>query len=153
MKNSLRARRINPSQEKGVTIVENLIAITLLTLVLAGNSKLIISSIHATSNARNFAALATEVHELVDGYRTDTYTDLLSRFGGSYSGIANGDTATEEVSSPDTRTTFTTTFTAIKSSNTAFPEAVRVRVEAVQRRGKFENSSYDFETIVAQTRS
>jgi Tfp pilus assembly protein PilV len=150
IKNFLRLRTSAKSQ-RGVTIVENLIALTLFAIVIAGSSRFIIAAMRSNTSSRTYLALVSDVQQIVDGYRKGTYSTLLSNFGSVYTSIANNQTVTLTSSTKqNARATFTTTLTAIKTSNTSFPEAIKVRVAATQRRGKFGNATYSFETVIAQ---
>jgi type II secretory pathway pseudopilin PulG len=135
-----------------VTIIENLIAITLLGLVLTASSRMIISTIQANRSARGFAGAIAEVQKSIDGYRTGSYTAILDKFGGTYSSIEDNETVTETTYSDASRTTLVTTYTAIKTSSTAFPEAVRITIDATQRRAALGDAQYRFETVIAHIR-
>ncbi len=140
------------ARDSGFTIIENLIAVTLLSLVIASNSRFIISSMFANQSARAYDALAAEVQKKVDTYRSNTYSQLLDKFGSNHSAITDGQTATENGSTTNGRSSYVTSFTANKSSNTGLPESVGIKVVATQRRGKFANASFSFETVIAQMR-
>lgn len=148
MKNCSAAQRYR--SQRGVTIIENLIALSLFALVIAGSSRYIITAMQSNTNSRTYAALVADVQQIVDTYRRGAYTALLDQFGGTYSSIQNGQVATHSSTFTSARATFVTAFTAIKTSNTAFPEAVKVKVRATQRRGKLSNATFDFETVIAQ---
>ena len=136
--------------ERGITIIENLVAISLLSIVLASSSNMIIMAMQSNGSARGYASMVSQVQQKIDQYRNGSYSTLLAKFGSTYSSITDGQTATETSSYDGANTTFTTTFTAIKSSNTAFPEAIQIKVSALQRRGRIGNVAYDFETVIAQ---
>ncbi len=149
----LNFRRPARSNERGVTIIENLIALSILTVIVASNSRFILLSMKMNQNTRSYMSLASDAQQIIDNYRNGPYSDLLDNFGGSYSAIEDGETANEETHSSNARADFNTTFTAVKTSNTAFPEAVRVQVEATQRRGTLGSATYTFETIITQVGS
>ena len=147
-----RPDQFSTRRQLGMTIVENLIAIALLGIVLAGSSRAIIYTLHSNQSARGYSALASDVQKVVDGYRQLPYATLLGKFDADYGAIVDGQTTTESLSFDESRSDFVTTFTALRSSNTGFPEAVKVNVAATQRRAKLGDSIFTFETYIAQVR-
>ena len=137
--------------QKGFALVENLVAIALLGISIVGATSLFISSFHTNSASRTYTAVIGDVHSIIDGYRTTSFSTLLGKFNTAFDGITNGQVAAETSTSIPARATYTTTFTAIKTSTTNIPEAVKIQVQAVQRRGQFDDATYRFETIIAQT--
>ena len=137
--------------ERGISVVENLIAIALLAMVVAGSAQFVMLTMQANQSTRSYSALAAEAQKMIDGYRA-SYPALLNKFGSAYSAITNGQTAIEESSSSSGWTDFRTTFTAIKTSNVSFPEAVQVEIVATQRRGRFAGVTHTFGTWIARVR-
>lgn len=117
-----------------------------------GATSLFISSYQSNTASRTYTSLTSDVHTLIDSYRSQSFSSLLDKFGTSYTNITDGQTITETSSNTSSRANYTITFKAIKTSTTNIPEAVQILVRAVQRRGKFSDATYNFETIVAQTR-
>lgn len=140
------------NSQRGIGLIENMVAIALLGISMVGATSLFINSFHSNAASRTYTSLISDVHTIIDEYRRGNYSDLLDKFPSSYTAITNGQTAQETTGSPDARATYTTTFTAIKTSTTNIPEAVRIQIRAVQRRGKFGDATYQFETMIAQTR-
>ena len=136
-------------KQSGVTIIENLVAISLVSLALVGTSNLIISTYKANSSARNFTSLAAESQGLIDQYRQN-YTALLDEFGTAYTEIEHGQSTVVTVSSDTSRSTINLSLTAVKSRTGTIPEAVRVRASSEQRTSSTTTSTYSFETIIAQ---
>lgn len=136
--------------QRGVGIVENLVAMALVAIAVVGSTSLFITCFHSNASTRTYTSVIADVQSIVDSYRNGSYADLLGRFGTSYVNIANGQQATLSSESADSRAAYTTTFTAIKTSPGSIPEAVRVRVAATHRRGNPGDVVYDFETIIAQ---
>lgn len=139
-------------KEAGITIIENLVAISLVGLAIVGSTGLFITTYKTNASARNFTSLVADCQGLIDQYRQN-YTALLNEFGSSYTEIANGQSTTISVESPASRSNITLTLTAIKAREGTIPEAVRVRANGVQRTSSNTTSSYSFETIVAQVGS
>lgn len=142
----------SPIQEAGFAIVENLVSMALLTITLIGSSSLFINAMQANTAARNYGALSSEVHTLIDNYRALPYTALLTKISPNFTGITDGQTGSESTTSAASRATITTTFQAIKSNPKNIPEAVKVSVSALERRGRMRNATYTFETLVSQTK-
>ncbi len=138
--------------QRGIGIIENLVAIAILGISIVGATSLFISSFHSNAASRTYTTLISDVHTIIDEYRTGAFSDLLDKFPVSYTAIADGQTISETTTSVDARATYTTSFTAVKTSTTNIPEAIRIQVNAVQRRGKFDDATYRFETIIAQTK-
>lgn len=145
-----RTARQRVMSEGGFSLVENLVSILLLSLVLASSTNLIVYSMQANSAARSYSAMSSEVQQKVDEVRNMSFSQILAHFGGTYSDIEDGETATEEWSSSESRAEFTVTYTAIKGGTIGLPEAVNVHIQAVQRRGRLGQIQYDYETIVAK---
>lgn len=145
------SRRMRAAQ-RGIGLVENLVAISLLGISLMGATSLFVSSYNSDSAARSYTSLINDVHSIIDGYRSATYSSLLDKYGTGYANIVDGQQVSETAAGLAARANYTITFTAIRTTTTNIPEAVRVNVTANQRRGKFSNGIYRFETIIAQTR-
>ncbi len=137
--------------EGGFSLIENLVSIILLSLVLAPSTNLIVYSMQANSAARNYSVTASEVQEKIDQVRNTSFNQILAEFGSTYSDIEDGDTASQEWTSNESRANFTITYTAIKGGTVGLPEAVKIHVRAVQRRGRLGDLQYDYETIMAKS--
>lgn len=146
MKKTIRRRQL------GTGLVENLVAISLLSISLMGATSLFISSFKADASARTYSALVSDVHTIIDTYRQSNFSTLLNQFNTNYTSIVNGQTVTQTQVGASSHANYTITFTAIKTSTTNIPEAVKISIAALQRRGKFSNSNFTFETMIAQTR-
>lgn len=136
--------------QRGISIVENMLAIALLGIVIAGSSRMIIMGLESNGSTRNYAGVAADVQSIFDSYRNGSYLTLLNKFNTPYLQIGDGQSASENTNSSKAKATYQTTFTAIKASATSYPEAVKIAVQADQRRGKLGNVTYTFETVIAQ---
>ncbi len=139
-------------KQQGFALVENLVAIALLGIALAGSVSLFSNTISSNKASRTYASLISEVQDVVDQYREEPFNTLIARLGSNISTISNGAQATESFTSSRSRATFTSTLTAIRSRSEGAPEAVRLNVSAVQRRNKLGNHTYSFETIIANVK-
>ena len=148
----IRKRRKNRSKESGVSIIENLVAISLVGLAMVGSTNLFITTYKTNSAARNFTSLAADSQGLIDQYRQN-YSWALLEFGTGATSIANGQSTTVAVNSEASRSTITLTLTAIKSRAGTIPEAIRVKASGVQRTSSTTTATYEFETIIAQVGS
>lgn len=138
------------TSEAGFSIIENMIAISILGIVLAASSNSIIMAMQANSSARAYSTMTAEVQGAIDNYRSAPFDTLLAKFGTSnYTSITDGQAVTETSYSNDARTNYSTTFTAVKSAAVSTPIAVKIKVDAVQRRGKLGDAHFSFETVVA----
>lgn len=147
----MRKSFIKFSSAAGFSVVENLVAIAILGAVLAASSNMIILAMHSNASARSYAVMSADVQQIFDNYRGGNYATLLGKFGTTpYSSISDGQTATETTTSSRANATYTTTFTAIKSSGAVMPVAIKVRVTAVQSRGKLGQATKSFETVITQ---
>ncbi len=138
-----------PAGEQGFTIIENLVAITLVSIALVGSTALFSSSYQHNATRRTYGALAADARLIIDAYRSN-YNSLLDEFGVNYIDIANGQQATISQSSAQSRSLYTIVLTAQKTKADSIPEAVTVTIQAAQRRGKLADGQYTFETIIAQ---
>jgi type II secretory pathway pseudopilin PulG len=136
--------------QRGISLIENLVAVGLMAIIMAASSRLMIVTMHANEAARSHASILSDVQQIVDTYRAGNYGVLLGKFGGDYTTIANGTTVEETVTAPHSHATYTVRFTAFKASSVAIPEAIQVRVTAQHRKGKLGVSDYVYETVVAQ---
>ena len=135
--------------EGGFTIIENLVAVMLVSVTIVGASSLIATSVISNGTARSYASLVGEVQSKLDGYRQQSFNTVLANIGSSPSAITNGQTATVNSSSSSARATFVTTFTAVKNNSTGIPQAVKIKINATQRRGRLGSATYSFETMIA----
>lgn len=138
--------------QRGFALVENLVAIALLGIALAGSVSLFSNTAASNKASRTHASLIAEVQDVVDQYREEPFNTLIARFGTDISNISNGAQATETFTSSRSRASFTSVLTAIRSHDEGSPEAVRILVTAVQRRNKLGSHSYSFETIIANVK-
>lgn len=137
------------ANQKGITIVENLVALALLSIVMAGSARTIIVMMHANASHRQFVASQSEVQAVVDQYRSEPYNDILALFGNDYRGISDGQTYSTNHVSSNGRSNYVITFTANKTNLNSTPESVKISIEATQRRGSLGNTEYNYETIIS----
>lgn len=134
---------------RGFSIVETLVAIALVAITMAGTASLIANSMLGNSSVRKHANLVNDIRSRVDNYRQQSFTTLLAAIGSPASSITNGQSVTINSSSTSPNLTYVTTLTAIKNNATGVPQAVRIRIDALQGRGRFKTANYSFETLVA----
>lgn len=142
-------KKLNNNQS-GFSVIEVIVSVALLGIVIAGSSNAIIVSMHANEATRSYASVMTDVYQLVDDYRSQSYISLLSKFGSDFKAITNGQTVIETATADRSRATYSITLTAIKSASNSNPEAIQVNIAATHRRGKFGEATYDFNTIISQ---
>jgi len=133
----------------GFSLVENLVAMSLISIAMMAVSSLMINSMHGNSAARTHSALIADVQAKLDAYRQGSFNTLLANIGTPPTSIADGATGTVSSTSTNARASYLETFTAIKNNPDGVPQAVRVRVAVTQRRGVYGHASYSFETIIA----
>ena len=137
-------------RELGITILENLVALTLVAVTMAGASKMIISGMHANKNSREFGQITTEVNNIISAIDGAGYGTLLNAFATSYPLITDGQTVTyATVNSTYTPSSYVVTLEAIKNLNGTIPESLIVRVATTHNRVKFGSSNHVFETIIS----
>ncbi|MFM1847870.1 MAG: hypothetical protein RL417_1344 [Pseudomonadota bacterium] len=134
-----------------MSIIENLFAIGLLGITIVGTVNLHIYTLHANGANQHYSALIDEVQAIFDGYRSAGLNSLLGKFEGLRTAIANGATVTESLSSVSSNVSYVVTFTALSSASGSAPQAVQVRIDATQQRGKLGTKVFSYETIIAQT--
>lgn len=145
--------RKHKCSQAAFSILEVLVAISLLGIVMASSAKVIILSMEANTATRSYASVISDVQDIIDNYRGQSYVTLLSNFGTDFSAITNGQTVTSTVTSTKSRATYTVSLIAQKSTSNSNPETVQVRVQAVHRRGStLKNADYDFSTLISQAR-
>lgn len=137
--------------ESGFSIIENLVAISLLGIAMVGTTVLFASTFQSSSSSRDYVAVSADVQSVVDSYYND-YNSLLAEFASAPGEIANGESAVRNLNSTNAKADYVITLTAIKTKSEGTPEAVRIEVRAAQRRGKLENSNFTFETVIPQVR-
>lgn len=135
--------------ERGIGIVENMVAMAILAIALVGSVSIMTTSLNADKASRTDAALVADAQKIIDAYRQEDFTTLIARFGTDISSIANNAVVTETSTSKRARATYTARLTALKSRSTGIPDGVKVNVTAVQRRGKLKNRTIQFETMIA----
>lgn len=135
-----------------MSIVENLVAISILGIVIISVTPILVTSMQSNGIARSHTSLVADVQSIVDGYRNSTYQTILDKFATTYTAITDGQTVSESSTSSESRASYSTTFTAIKLNPTSSPEAVKITVVATQRRGNFPDASYTFETVISEAR-
>jgi Tfp pilus assembly protein PilV len=138
--------------QHGIALVENLVAIAVLSIAIVGSVSLYGTNAQATKASRDYAALVSETQSIIDGYRNENFNTLILRFNTNPQEISSGAQVTESYTSARTQTTFTSKLTAIKSRPQGNPEAVRLQLSALQRRGKMGTANYSFETLLANIR-
>ncbi len=136
--------------QRGSSLVETLVAMSLVAIGLAGSASLIATCFHGTTAARTHVSAEADIQAIIDGYRSLSYTVLLSKFNANIFSITNGQVATENTTSTRSHASFVATLTAIKSKPDSIPEAVRVQISTTHRRGQLKNSIYTYQTIIAQ---
>jgi|1048.fasta_scaffold22338_3 hypothetical protein len=146
MINSLTMKFFN---EKGSGLIENLVSLSMLAIVIASVSSAILLTMHGNASSRTYASVIADVQSIVDSLRHGTYTQILDKFNSSYGTINNNQTTSEIVRSSESRAIYTVTYTAIKRSANAIPDAVKVRVNISHSKGHLGNSTTAFETIIA----
>lgn len=144
-------KRRTMHRESGATIIENLVAISLVAIAAMGSTGLFVSSYEKNQSARNHSSLVPQMRLILDQYRTD-FNSALDVFNESYTTITNGEQAQISVNHEASRSTFNLTFTAIRSRDDTPPEAVRINVTATQRGGvRLGERDTVYETVIAQT--
>jgi type II secretory pathway pseudopilin PulG len=138
-------------KQSGFALVESLVAIGLIGITMVGMTKLFTICFNANASTRSYAAVENDVQSIIDGYRVNTYTQLLLKFGSDPLQITNGQSVTETATGTFAKTDYSTRLTALKSSTGATPEAIRLTVTATQRRGTIGSTQYTFETLMAPT--
>ena len=139
-----------PSGERGFSIIENLVAITILGIASVATIPLIFLSLNATSESRTQAAALGEVEAIVSKYKTMPFVEMLQEISSNVPDIQDGDRAILTEDSENGRTTFRVTLTAIKTQTLGNPEAVRLRIDVTQTRGHRAARDFAFETIISQ---
>lgn len=136
-------------KEAGFTIIENLVALVLVSIALVGSTAFFANASQSNTTSRTYSSIVTDTSLIIDNYRSN-YNSLLNEFNTDYTAIANGQSTTTSQISARSRSTYTITLTAIKTKADSIPEAVRVNIAVNQRRGKKDDAQYVFETIIAQ---
>lgn len=137
------------NNERGISIVENLVAITLLSIILASTSRLVILAVEANASRRDFTSVGANVQGLIDNYRAGNYTELLDKFGSSYASIEDGDTVSETQELAFGKASMEIVYQAIKSGPGTYPDAIEIQITVNQRRGKLQNASFQFDSVIA----
>ena len=135
--------------ERGVTIVENLVALVIIAIAAFSVVPLLRISLNTTAAARTHSALVAEVEDIVADYRSTPLIAVLGDINSNLGAINDGDTATAEIHSDVARARYDITVTAIKSTAVGSPRAARLRIEATHRRGVLGDANYVFETVLA----
>jgi len=135
----------------GFSIMETLVAISLLGVTLAAVTRLHIYTLHSNGAVRDYSTLNGDLRGVVDSYRNLAFATLLTKFGAAHINIANGATVTETPTSSNRHVTFSALLTAIKSSSGGAPEAIKLTITATQKKGKLGTKAFNYETIIAQT--
>lgn len=138
--------------EVGFIIPEVLVSMTLLGIVIAAVTNLVVVTMHSNTAARSFSVLNSEIQDTIDGLRSAAFNEVLDKFATSYIAITDGQVATETINSSESRSSQIVTYTAVRSSNESAPEAVRVQISVQLRRGILGNISYDYQTVVSSAR-
>jgi type II secretory pathway pseudopilin PulG len=82
-------------RQSEMTVIENLIAISLLAIASAGALPFILYSTSANHSTRSHAAVVAQAQQIIDNYRSSSYDQLLARFGADFTAISDGQTADE----------------------------------------------------------
>ena len=94
------------SRESGFTLVENLVAMFIISAAVIGATGVVVNSMHGNSAARTYTSLVSDVQAKIDDYRKLSFSDLLGKFNTTKTSITNGQVATEtSTSSSAFRTT------------------------------------------------
>lgn len=137
--------------QKGFAIVESLVSIALVGIAMVGVTSLVITSVNANTSSRGYTALIADVNSIVDEYRNSSFQSLLTKFNSNPIAITDGQVVVETSTSEAAKANYTTRLIALKSTNGAVPEAIRIEINATQRRGTFNNSTFTFQTLLAPT--
>ena len=137
--------------ERGVGVIEALCAITIIAISIAGSISLYLNTVRHLATARTFAGVSSDVESIIEGYRNQTFTQLLAYYNKTNSSITDGETITLTPTTYESKADYTVTFKAIKSLPEATPEALQVDIEANQRGAKSGTLTFNFSTIIAQS--
>ncbi len=138
------------SNQSGFSVVENLVAISILGIASVATVPLITFSFAATGASRNQASILAELEGIIANYQTQPYNTLLQNIDPVIPTIQDGDNASIVQDSTIGDAEFTITFTAIKTTPLGLPDGVRVKVEIVQQRGILHAQTYALETVMMQ---
>lgn len=136
--------------ELGSGLMENIVSISITSIVLASAASPMLMAFHGNTAARTYAGVVSDVQGIVDGIRNSHYNQILSKFDTAFLSITDGQTTTESISNSESRATYTITYTAIKRSATSVPDAIKLRVNVLHNIGTLGSNTYSFETVVSQ---
>jgi len=144
--------KFHSSFERGVSLVENLVSLSILAIVISSASTSMIMSFHGNSAARTYAGVISDIQGTIDGLRNSPYNTLLNKFATiPFTDIVNNQTAFESSYNPESQATYTITYTAVKRSAASIPDAVKVKVSVVHKMGRLGQTDSSFETEIAQS--
>ncbi len=136
--------------ELGIGLIENLVSISITSIVLASAASSMFMAFQGNKIARTYTSIVGDVQGIVDGLRSNNYSVILDKFSTPYLSISDGQTMSETIVSSPSRSSYILTYTAIKRSASSIPDAVKVQVQIAHQVGAFGANSYAFETIIAQ---
>lgn len=141
--------KINLLNERGSGLIENLVSLSMLAIVITSVSSAILLTMHGNASSRTYTSVLADVQSIVDSLRHGTYTQILDKFNSNYNSISNNQIVSENVRSSESRAIYTVTYTAIKRSANAIPDAIKVRINISHSKGHLGNSTSAFETMIA----
>lgn len=141
--------KTNFSEEHGSGLIENLVSLSMLAIVITSVSSAILLTMHGNAGSRTYTSVIADVQSIVDSLRHGAYTQILDKFNSNYNSIANNQITSEVIKSSESRAMYTVTYTAIKRSANAIPDAIKVRINISHSKGHLGNSASSFETIIA----
>lgn len=145
----MNTQNIKHNFERGVSLIENMVSLSILSIVIASASSSMFMAFHGNAAARTYSGVVADVHGMVDNLRRSNYTVLLDKFGTVYTSITNNQTAVENTTNKESHAAYTITYTAIKRSANSIPDAVRVRIAIAHSMGSLGSTNTAFETIIA----
>jgi prepilin-type N-terminal cleavage/methylation domain-containing protein len=134
--------------QKGFSIVENLVALSILAIASASTMPLLVASFHATQSDREQASIMGEVNQIISNYKSSSLNSILSNIQSDISNITDGQVAQISQDSNTSNNEYQITFTAIKSQAMGSPEAIRITIEAIHNRKSYGEAIYTYETII-----
>jgi len=136
--------------ERGVSIIETLVAALLISIAIMATTPVMINGFSSLKTGQAQMALSGSVLAEIDDIRSRKYYELIEELYPGMVPVPNGSVATEaNVYDPKTKATMTIVYTARNQAARDLPEALDVKITAVQKRGKFGTTTYEFETVVA----
>jgi type II secretory pathway pseudopilin PulG len=137
------------NRESGTGLIENLVSLSILSIVIASVASSILFTLHSNNSTRTQTASLSEVQSIIDNLRYAGYTDILDKFNSIYSSIAHDQAVSETITDSNSRSSYVITYTAIKRTAGSSPEAVKIRIAVNHRSSPQRNGQFAFETIIA----